>query len=79
MFDDDLFDEDDDKPNPVPKAADHPNCALPTSERVALGLAGKHISEGAIIPFPASLRGDGIVGSLTGSERNAHNGKLAHG
>ena len=79
MFDDDPFDDDDDKPIPVPKAANHPNCALPISERVALGLAGKHISEGAIIPFPASLRGVGIVASLTGKERSAHERMLAHG
>ena len=79
MFDDDPFDDEDDRPIPVPKAADHPNCALPISERVALGLAGKHISEGAIIPFPARLRGDGIVDSLTGTVRKAHSFMLAHG
>lgn len=80
MFDDDpFFDDEDDRPIPAPKAADHPDCNLPISERVALGLAGKHITEGAIIPFPARISGDGIVGSLTGKARSRHEWMLAHG
>ena len=79
MFDDDIFNDTDDQPIASAKAAPHPDCDLPVADRVALGLAGKHPSVGAIVPFPPHLRGEGLLGALTGGERRAHENNIAHG